>query len=238
MPVLALNKIYWFIINLSRSNFIFRNIVDFFALVYYKIFRVNRCFEFQGEPYKYFYHLYNRTVAGERIVEIPIVKRKVDEYQSKSILEVGNVLSHYFDIKHDILDKYEKAPGVINEDAMIYDPPKRYDLIVSISTLEHVGLDYGEEYSPEKFNLVLNNLKRLLSRNGQLFITLPISFNPYLQKLIMARKMSFTNEFYLQRSSFLNDWCQIPFAKVKKLNGYDNYYANANCIFIGQFFKK
>jgi len=51
------------------------------------------------------------------------------------------VLSHYFAVKHDIVDKYEIAPSVVNEDLVNFKPGKKYDLIVSISTLEHVGWD-------------------------------------------------------------------------------------------------
>lgn len=233
-----MNSLYWAIIRLSRSNSILRFLIDYLALGFYSIFRHNCTFLFQNSRYKYYYHLYNRTVAGERIVELPIAFRLLDKYKGKSILEVGNVISHYRHVTHDILDKYEVASGVINQDIIEFNPPQRYDLIISISTLEHVGRDYGEEYSPEKFNAAVRNLKKLLSRKGQLFVTLPVSFNLYLYKLIMSHKMPFTKESYLQRSSFLNDWVQIPFSKVKAREGYDNYYANANCIYVGQYFKK
>ena len=59
----------------------------------------------------------------------------------KNIFEVGSVLSHYFPINHDVLDKYEKGHGVINQDVVDFKPHNKYDLIVSISTLEHVGFD-------------------------------------------------------------------------------------------------
>jgi hypothetical protein len=38
-----------------------------------------------------------------------------------------------------VADKYEVSPGVINKDIVEFVPPQKYDLIVSISTLEHVG---------------------------------------------------------------------------------------------------
>lgn len=57
------------------------------------------------------------------------------------MLEVGNVLSHYFPIHHDIVDKYEVCPGVINQDIADFLPQEKYDLILSISTVEHVGWD-------------------------------------------------------------------------------------------------
>jgi len=56
-------------------------------------------------------------------------------------IEVGNVLFHYFDISHEVVDKYEKAPGVTSENILDFRPERRYDLIVYISILEHVGFD-------------------------------------------------------------------------------------------------
>ncbi len=81
---------------------------------YYKIFDPLKTFEFQGNTYKYFYHWYNTTWNNERAVEIPIVCKIINENIEDNILEIGNVLSHYFNIEHDIVDKYEKADGVIN----------------------------------------------------------------------------------------------------------------------------
>ena len=66
---------------------------------------------------------------------------KGQEISWKKILEVGNILSHYFSVNHDIVDKYEKDVDVINQDIIDYHPNKKYDLIVSISSLEHVGED-------------------------------------------------------------------------------------------------
>ena len=68
-------KLYWQITNFSRSNIIARAVIDILALALYKVFRSDKYFTFQGKRYRYFYHLYNRTVSGERVVEIPIAKR-------------------------------------------------------------------------------------------------------------------------------------------------------------------
>ncbi|HCH59281.1 MAG TPA: hypothetical protein DEV73_01550 [Candidatus Zambryskibacteria bacterium] len=81
-------------------------------------------------------------------------------------------------------------------------------------------------------------MKKLLAPGGQLFITVPTSFNEFLHKLIMTHKMPFTNEYYLQRISYLNDWKQVQFTEIQLCDGYDSHYANANCLYIGQFFKK
>jgi hypothetical protein len=44
--------------------------------------------------------------------------------QRKNILEIGNVTSHSYPVTHDVLDKYEIADGVVNEDVTDYQPSK------------------------------------------------------------------------------------------------------------------
>lgn len=116
-------------------------ITNFLEYYFYKISKSSRTFLFQGETYRYFYHKYNKTWKNERAVDIPIIWEIVKKSQKKRILEVGNVLSHYFPANHDIVDKYELAKGVINQDIVDFTACHKYDLIVSISTLEHVGYD-------------------------------------------------------------------------------------------------
>lgn len=100
-----------------------------------------KIFRFHGSDYQYFLSDYNDTALNERAIEIPIINRIVTQYRGKDVLEIGNVLSHYFPVRHTILDKYELGQGVINEDICTYAPGKLFDLIISISTLEHVGYD-------------------------------------------------------------------------------------------------
>ena len=97
-------------------------IILFCKLHYYKIFKSSRTFLFNGKRYKYFQHKYNTTWRTERAVEIPIVWKLVKNNKKKNILEVGNVLSHYFPVNHDILDKYEHEPDVINQDVVDFQP--------------------------------------------------------------------------------------------------------------------
>src|SRR4030042_260073 len=108
---------------------------------YYTYFKKQKTFVFRGLTHDYFYHLYNYTHLNERAIEIPIFLKIIKEHRGKRILEVGNVLSHYVSYQHDILDKYEKGKNIINKDVVDFHPKEKYDLILSISTLEHVGLD-------------------------------------------------------------------------------------------------
>ena len=229
--------VYWTIIKISRSNVVTRVLIDLLAYLYYKIFRTDRYFKFIGKKYRYFYHLYNRTVAGERIVEIPISKSYIDKYKGKNILEVGNVLSHYFKVEHDILDKYEKGKDIINEDVVNYTSNKKYDLIISISTMEHVGHSYGEKKDLKKFSKGIKNLKKLLANNGKLLITLPVYYNSYVTNLIIKKKMPFKKGYFMKRYSFWNEWKQVDYRQAVSGNKYDGFYANSNVIYIGEYNK-
>jgi hypothetical protein len=109
-------------------------------------------------PY-FFYHnkpLEYNTIHyqnfSERAVEVPIVIDFLKQVgREKRILEVGNVLSNYAPLiaqqsdigKIDILDKFEQGIGIMNVDLMDFDT--QYDVIISISTVEHIGQNaYGE----------------------------------------------------------------------------------------------
>ena len=104
-------------------------------------------FAFQGEAYGYLFHRYNLTWLTERAVEVPVVQAIVDRHAGERILEVGNVLSHYRSQSHLVVDKYERGRGVLNRDVLDLDDLGPFDLIVAISTLEHVGWgNEGHEY--------------------------------------------------------------------------------------------
>ena len=55
--------------------------------------------------------------------------------ENKKILEIGNVLNHYFSFNHTVIDKYEEATGVLNVDIVDFDTNEKFDLVVSISTV-------------------------------------------------------------------------------------------------------
>lgn len=162
-----------------------------FQYCFFKLFKSQNTFEFQGNTYKYFAHLYGITYRNERTVEVPIIYRIMNKYRGKKILEVGNVLSHYFPVKYDILDKYEKADGVINQDVVDYSPAKKYDLIISISTLEHVGWD-EKPRDPTKILRAIQNLKSILKPKGEIVITLPLGYNAEMDKLLKRGRIKFT----------------------------------------------
>lgn len=172
-------------------------------------------FSFNGTPYRYFIHLYNTTWKCERAVEIPIVMHWIAQKGFTNILEVGNVLSHYFDFEHDVVDKYEKAEGVINADVLDFVTDKRYDLIVAISTLEHVGWD-EEPKEPQKVLRCIHYLKKLLSNGGTLIFTVPAGYNSYLDDIIRKFAIEHAQFFHFKRVN-MNRWLQSEFRDIDGL---------------------
>ena len=103
----------------------------------------------------------------ERAVEVPIMQRIVDAHAGARILEVGHVLGHYGPVDHVVVDKYEQAPGVLNLDVLELAPLGEFDLIVAISTLEHVGWDESPR-EPGKAGEALTALAPRLAPGGRL----------------------------------------------------------------------
>lgn len=200
----------------------------YLELCYYSMFK-SRTFRFQGETHRYFYHAYNATWRNERAVEVPIVW-SIKQKAQGNILEVGNVLSHYFKVSHDIVDKYEKAVGVINEDVTGFRPNKRYNLIISISTLEHVGLD-EEPRETGKIVSAVANLRTLLSEGGKILVTIPLGYNVELDRLVETGQIAFHRLFCLKRVS-RHEWKESDWNDVRGTK-YGYPFPMANALVIG-----
>lgn len=187
--------------------------VKMLAVGYCRAFRAGRTFTFNGREYRYFYHPYNLAWRNERTVEVPLTRDRLLSCHGKAILEVGNVLSHYGESGHDILDRYEETPGVINEDAADFQPAKRYDLIVSISTLEHIGWDESPR-RPEKVIAAIDNLRSLLAPGGEFFATAPLGYNPEFDSMLQNGKIPFDTIDALERIGHTNRWRQQDLGSV------------------------
>jgi hypothetical protein len=198
-------------------------------------------FMFQGHRLEYLNHIYNTTWINERTVEVPIIWEIVMLNRGKRILEVGNVLPHYHAVNHAVLDKYERMPGVINQDVLEYTPSAPYDLIVSISTLEHIGWDenvYGgtgaqqDRRDPGKVLLVVDHLKNCLAAGGKMVITVPVGQNPVFDKYIAGGVIRFDQCYGMKRISVVNEWAEAPWTEVLGAS-YNAPFPFANAILIG-----
>lgn len=177
------------------------------SFVFYKLNCIRK-FKYDGIDYNYSLDTYNWTWTNERTIEIPIFKKLIKDNKDKDILEIGNVMSHYINSEHDIVDKYEEAEGVLNYDIADCELGKKYDLIIAISTLEHVGWhDYNEnEFEPEKLLKAFDNIFKHLKPNGKLIYSFPLGYNPELDKYIEEKKIKVSKQNHLVRGLLLNSW--------------------------------
>jgi SAM-dependent methyltransferase len=221
-------------------------IFRYFLAWYYRKSRSSESLTFHGNTYHYLFHPYLTTWRNERAAIIPIIwdMAKRSRELGKRILEVGNVLSYYFEVDHDILDKYEIMDGVINEDIVDFNPPKRYDVIISIFTLSSVGRYEDIEArragtnssgvshkDPNKVLRAINNLNRLLAPGGQIVVVHDLGYNPAMDKLLKSGELRFDKHYYLKQISGYR-WKEVDgldFNEVK----YDKSIPSANEVLIG-----
>lgn len=144
---------------------------------------------------------------------------------------MGNVLRHYLDHEHVVVDRYEHAPGVHNVDVVDFHPDERYDLIVSISTLEHVGFD-EEPKDPEKPVRTVAHLVALLAPGGTLIATVPLGYNEHVDAALARGSLDFDEVIYLRRISRDNRWREASPTKVRRAR-YGTPYPAANALAVG-----
>jgi hypothetical protein len=228
-----LSKVRWFIDRFGWQEVFLKPLRNIFAPVIIPTLP-KKTFRYKGAELPYLYHRYNMTWASERCVEVPIGRWWAARFPPAQVLEVGNVLSHYSPVQHDILDKFEKGAGVINEDILAFKPAKKYQLIFSISTFEHIGFDdEAEGSSADKILGAIQACRSLLSPGGQLVITIPINYNPELDDLIAKGQLPSTARAFLARRGY-TDWLETDQASALNAR-YKTPFPYANAIMVAEF---
>lgn len=222
-----------------------RKIITFirFIIFCYGYKLTNRTFILDGKKFSYFYHPHG-SWANERCVEVAIGLSYLKEYKPVDVLEVGNVISMYQPVFHTVVDKYDKQTGVINEDVVDFDTTKRFKLIFSISTLEHVGFDETTGIRLNDIDKVqdsVDNLKRLLTDDGLLVVTMPIGYRDSLDDKIYNNDFGFSSISLFRRVSWSNRWIEtfmpyLSFEEFKSIH-FDSPFPKANGLFVGVYQK-
>jgi SAM-dependent methyltransferase len=201
---------------------------------------VNKIF-YRGSKINQIYDDYNNAFLNERTIEIPLCLHLINTFaktfHKPKILEVGNTLAHYEKnrIERLTIDKYEKYPGVINIDIVDLKDKATYDIVFSISTLEHVGFDYKEILENIKFNQAVEKCISLLRSKGLFIVTLPIFYRAEVDKFIFEDKRYF-KKIFLRRKDFQNNWelsKEKDILKNKDILKYNKKFPCANALFIG-----
>jgi hypothetical protein len=146
-------------------------------------------FSFKGKQLLYNRIPYNNPT--ERAVEIPVALDFLANIANKgNILEIGNVLTYYENSlgkllgihSRRIIDKFEIDLDVENLDLMDLASDQKFNTIISISTVEHVGQSsepsgsYGENLEVRDLEAPLKAIAKiydLLEVDGKALITVP-----------------------------------------------------------------
>ena len=166
------------------------------------------------------------TWRTERCVEIALGARAVRSRRREDVLEVGNVLPLAGVAGQTIVDKYEEGPGVLNVDIVDFDPGRTYELVVSISTLEHVGRDEVPQ-DPDKAPAALERVAQL---GGELLVTIPVGVHPRLESAFLTGP--FDHVALLVKTGRLARWQQRPIEERAQVR-YGSPYACGNAILVG-----
>jgi len=207
---------FWYVIR-KGLVYVARWPFDVLVSLYHKYLnRHKSIFTFQGQTYNYYYHSYNTTWKNERGIEIPIIWRLVQDNSGKRILEIGNVLRHYFPCSHDVVDLTERYPGVINQDITDFRPCNKYDLIVSISTFEHVGCWKKGPRQPEKLLQAIRNvLENILAPGGKFVITAPLGQNPDMERYLADGTIKFNSLYCMKQvDAKMNYWKEFSWPEI------------------------
>jgi hypothetical protein len=190
-------------------------------------------FEFGGERYAYLHHRYKFTWLTERAIEIPIARRALERRPSARLLEVGNVLSHYGPTQHVVVDKYERAPGVLNLDVTELHELGRFEQIVAISTLEHAGHDEHPR-DPDKARLALEALRSMLEPRGELLVTVPVGYNRAFDAFLRTAPAGISSMRALRRTSAGPHWREVAVDDAWEVP-YDFLLYSARAVVVASF---
>lgn len=166
-------------------------------------------------------------------MEIPIIKSFLKNRTSERLLEIGNVLSHYTQFIENswtVVDLFEKQKGVVNLDVLDYLPDEKFDLIISVSTLEHIGLDDGIANKEKALEAMHHCINECLNNGGKFIFTIPIGYNKDLDRALLDNRVEVYEKHYLIRKAG-NEWVEAYEEEAtKKQYGYPYIYANATLI--------
>jgi hypothetical protein len=187
-------------------------------------------FKLGNVEYSYFLHPYNITWSNERAVEIPVIRPLLKSSDPGSTLEIGNVMSHYFDSDHLVVDKHENCSyrPVVNADLVEFNPQRQFKLIVSISTIEHVGWD-DTPRDESKVIAAFKKIRTLLAPGGKAVVTVPVGYNSFLDQRMLEVVGEGATLRCLKRISEDNQWVETDLDDALQCT-YDTPYKYANAI--------
>jgi hypothetical protein len=161
------------------------------------------------------------------MVEIALANYALVIAQSADVLEVGNVRALAGIVGHTVVDKYEAGPGVLNEEIVDYRPKRRFDLAISISSVEHIGFDERPREPSKGARRALKHIDELADR---LMGTIPVGYN--IDAEVAVLNGPFDRVELLVKTSRPCTWEQRDVSEAADV-GYGTPYAYGNGILVG-----
>ncbi len=158
------------------------------------------------------------SVHGERRVEVPVALRFLETHRRSGdrVLEVGNVLRDDAPDPRVVLDKYEAGAGIVNLDVVEYAPADPFDVVLAISTLEHVGFDEDQQ-DLGKFQRAVEHLYgSCLRPGGWMFISVPLGYHPEVDRILLGGHLGWGGAAVMMHVSALGEWREVPLAEVAR----------------------
>ncbi len=168
-------------------------------------------FTLNGKSFGYFDHAYNSTKLNERRVEVAVALEL--HRKGRNVLEVGAVLPHYLSSwKHACIDLYEQYPGVLNANVLEHEPAEKYDLILCVSTLDHLR-------SMGEVAMAVDRMRSWLLPQGLLFCTVPYGqfFCPWIDLMAISNSLGFTANWRMDKVK--GEWAQVSHSEEPR--GYN-----------------
>ena len=195
--------------------------------------RGSTSFRLDGTEYPYLDSRHRWTWLNERAVEVPVVADALGRTPGASVLELGNVLAQYGHAGHRVIDRYDTDPEVENLDVLDLPPDPSYDLVISISTLEHVRWDERPQ-DPEAARKAVECLKQQLSPGGRLLATIPVGYHPVLERQAVDGTAGFDRVVALARTGKGNTWAEIA-PEEALARPYDWLVYSAGAVLFAEF---
>ena len=120
---------------------------------------------------------------------------------------------------------------MINQDVVSFWPNRRYDLIVSVSTLEHVGWDEKPK-DPAKVLRAIDRLRGLLTDAGELMFTIPKGWHLELDRFISEGRIPLAERLCVKRIFSDGRWAEVDCRELEELR-YDTPFPYANGVTFG-----
>lgn len=173
-------------------------------------------FEMNQKKYMLYEHSYNCGYADsrmtERCVELALAKIYIETCKG-DITEVGAVTPYYFEEEKvkDIIDPTDVHVRV-NYKKSLFDCDLRGKNVLSISTVEHIGLgDYG---LAENWN-VIDAIEKIVNESKTCMITAPLGYNEMLDEWVRNNTSNFMIK--ILKRGINNHWVEMKTKEFEKL---------------------